>query len=129
MPYERFLSQNQMKNPHAVALGKLGGKVKSDRKTEAARKNGKKGGRPRKYLKVMAETHIDGYRNREDIVMRHKRTGKLYRILSRYDQVGQDVARPRAACQLIVSVNPRVYSQDGRTDRTFYLENLEPAHD
>jgi len=36
------------KNPHAVALGKLGGKVTSDRKTEAARKNGKKGGRPRK---------------------------------------------------------------------------------
>ena len=36
------------KNPNAVALGKLGGKRKSDAKTEAARKNGKKGGRPRK---------------------------------------------------------------------------------
>jgi len=37
-----------MKNIHAVALGKLGGKATSQRKTEAARANGKKGGRPRK---------------------------------------------------------------------------------
>jgi len=47
-----------MKNPHAVALGrkggKIGGKVKSKAKADAARKNGKKGGRPRK------DTHISG---------------------------------------------------------------------
>ena len=36
------------KNPAAVALGRLGGQVKSDRKAEAARLNGKRGGRPRK---------------------------------------------------------------------------------
>jgi hypothetical protein len=36
------------KNPHAVALGRQGGSVSSDRKAAAARKNGKKGGRPRK---------------------------------------------------------------------------------
>lgn len=36
------------KNPHAVALGRKGGKVKSDAKAKAARKNGRKGGRPRK---------------------------------------------------------------------------------
>jgi hypothetical protein len=36
------------KNPHAVALGRLGGKVKSDAKTAAVRENGKRGGRPRK---------------------------------------------------------------------------------
>jgi hypothetical protein len=36
------------KNPHAVMLGKLGGIKKSKRKTEAARKNGKKGGRPKR---------------------------------------------------------------------------------
>lgn len=36
-----------MKNPHAVALGKLGGKAKSNAKVEAARLNGRKGGRPR----------------------------------------------------------------------------------
>jgi hypothetical protein len=36
------------KNPAAVALGKLGGRVRSDAKAKAARENGKKGGRPRK---------------------------------------------------------------------------------
>lgn len=36
------------KNPHAVALGKLGGKAKSQLKQEAARANGRKGGRPKK---------------------------------------------------------------------------------
>lgn len=35
------------KNPHAVALGKLGGRVSSDRKTKAARANAKKGGWPK----------------------------------------------------------------------------------
>lgn len=53
------------KNPHAVALGRLGGKVggksTSDAKAEAARENGKKGGRPRtsflsKWEKVIKET-------------------------------------------------------------------------
>jgi len=42
----------QPKNPAAVALGRLGGlaggKVKSDAKAEAARRNGAKGGRPPK---------------------------------------------------------------------------------
>jgi len=32
----------------ASALGKLGGSVKSERKTTAVRENGKKGGRPKK---------------------------------------------------------------------------------
>jgi hypothetical protein len=40
------------KNPHAVALGrkggKIGGAVKSPAKSAAARTNGAKGGRPRK---------------------------------------------------------------------------------
>jgi hypothetical protein len=40
-----------MKNPNAVALGKLGGKVKSNAKAKAARANGKLGGRPRKQLR------------------------------------------------------------------------------
>lgn len=39
------------KNPHAVALGKRGGKAKSERKAAASRENGKKGGRPRKSPK------------------------------------------------------------------------------
>jgi hypothetical protein len=36
------------KNPAAVTLGRKGGKVKSEAKAEAARENGKRGGRPRK---------------------------------------------------------------------------------
>lgn len=39
------------KNPHAQALGRLGGSVKSPAKTAAVRENGKKGGRPRKKKK------------------------------------------------------------------------------
>lgn len=39
---------NKNKNPSAVALGSLGGKVKSKKKAEASRANGKKGGRPKK---------------------------------------------------------------------------------
>ncbi len=35
------------KNPAAVALGRRRGKVRSERKAEAARENGKKGGRPK----------------------------------------------------------------------------------
>jgi hypothetical protein len=36
------------KNPAAVALGRLGGRMTSKAKARAARANGKKGGRPRK---------------------------------------------------------------------------------
>jgi hypothetical protein len=36
------------KNKAAQAFGRLGGLVRSKKKTEAARRNGKKGGRPRK---------------------------------------------------------------------------------
>lgn len=36
------------KNPHAVALGKLGGKKSTEAKKQAARANGQKGGRPKK---------------------------------------------------------------------------------
>ena len=35
------------KNPAAVALGTLGGRVTSDAKAKAARENGKKGGYPK----------------------------------------------------------------------------------
>lgn len=37
-----------MKNKAAVELGRLGGLVASEKQREAARRNGKKGGRPRK---------------------------------------------------------------------------------
>jgi hypothetical protein len=113
------------KNPAAVALGS----IRSPKKARASRENGKKGGRPKKKENKMAETYVEGYRHREDAVMRHKKTGKLYRILKRYDQIGADLSRPRAACQLVLSVNPRAYSLDGRSDRTLFLENLEPHSD
>ncbi len=41
-----------MKNPHAAALGKLGGKAKSPAKTATARANGRKGGRPKSKVKL-----------------------------------------------------------------------------
>lgn len=37
-----------MKNPHAAALGKIGGSVRSEAKAKASRENGKLGGRPKK---------------------------------------------------------------------------------
>jgi hypothetical protein len=40
--------KKQLKNPHAVALGRLGGKAKSRVKKLAVRKNGSLGGRPKK---------------------------------------------------------------------------------
>ena len=42
------MTDQTTKNPAAVALGRLGGQVKSARKTEANRRNGKLGGRPKK---------------------------------------------------------------------------------
>jgi hypothetical protein len=39
--------QMKSKNPAAVALGKLGGHAKSNKKAAASRANGKRGGRPR----------------------------------------------------------------------------------
>lgn len=44
------------KNPHAVALGRLGGSVKSEAKARAVRENGKLGGRPRKEKKKDGKT-------------------------------------------------------------------------
>ena len=35
------------KNPHAIALGRKGGKATTPAKRRAARENGKKGGRPK----------------------------------------------------------------------------------
>ena len=48
------MTEQPSKNPAAVALGRLGGRVKSARKTEANRRNGKLGGRPRKVQSVPA---------------------------------------------------------------------------
>jgi hypothetical protein len=42
------------KNPHAVALGRLGGLVRSDAKRQANRENGRKGGLVKSRKKAMA---------------------------------------------------------------------------
>ena len=47
------------KNPHAVALGKLGGKAKTSAKVEASRFNGKKGGRPHKTAQEREDEATD----------------------------------------------------------------------
>lgn len=44
------MQRQENKNPHAVALGKLGGKRTSEAKRLAAQANGKKGGRPKKEI-------------------------------------------------------------------------------
>lgn len=43
------------KNPAAVALGKLSGKVRSAKKAAASRENGKKGGRPPKISTALTK--------------------------------------------------------------------------
>jgi hypothetical protein len=47
-----------MKNQAAIELGKLGGSVKSEKKANAVRENGKLGGRPKKssHLFIGIET-------------------------------------------------------------------------
>jgi hypothetical protein len=41
------------KNPAAVALGRLGGRIRSEAKAAAARRNGRRGGRPPKQIKPL----------------------------------------------------------------------------
>lgn len=46
------------KNPAAVALGRKGGKARTDAKADAARANGAKGGRPKKVAKRVAKALV-----------------------------------------------------------------------
>ena len=46
------------KNPHAVALGKKGGRSTSQRKANASRANGKKGGRPTTQLQKVNQARV-----------------------------------------------------------------------
>jgi hypothetical protein len=46
--------KRKRKNPHAVALGRLGGRVRSEAKRRANRKNGRKGGLAKSRKKRIA---------------------------------------------------------------------------
>lgn len=52
------MKNDSIKNPAAVALGKLGGSVKTDAKAAAARENGKKGGRPFSFTCASCGTEL-----------------------------------------------------------------------
>jgi hypothetical protein len=51
------------KNPAAVSLGRLGGRIKTAAKAEAARRNGKLGGRPRKTTKQLQLVSVSNSRS------------------------------------------------------------------
>ena len=51
---ERSHEETKTKNPHAVALGRLGGLVRSEAKRVANRKNGRKGGLVKSLKKKIA---------------------------------------------------------------------------
>jgi len=46
--------KKRQKNPHAVALGRLGGLVRSEAKKHASRENGRKGGLVKSRKKTLA---------------------------------------------------------------------------
>jgi hypothetical protein len=48
------MKKRQRKNPHAVALGRLGGLVRSEAKKSANKKNGRKGGLVKSRKKTLA---------------------------------------------------------------------------
>lgn len=48
------MKKGTRKNPHAVALGRLGGLVRSEAKQQANRENGRKGGLVKSHKKAIA---------------------------------------------------------------------------
>jgi hypothetical protein len=57
------MKNRKRKNPHAVALGRLGGLVRSEAKRRANRENGRKGGLVKSRKKVIA-ARLNGRRPR-----------------------------------------------------------------
>jgi hypothetical protein len=49
----RTVADARDENPAAVALGRLGGRIRSEAKAAAARRNGRRGGRPPKQTKPL----------------------------------------------------------------------------
>src|SRR5262249_59436487 len=58
---KRKKKPEHLKNPHAVAVGRLGGLVKSstEKQKAAARRNGRLGGRPREQVRPQEDTDGD----------------------------------------------------------------------
>jgi len=83
------------KNPHAVALGRKGGSMTSESKAEAARKNGKLGGRPR----ALSE-NVDPFGIPEPISemanLGPKLTGGLPKVIHIWHE-GEDAKGPHGA--------------------------------
>jgi hypothetical protein len=48
------VKKQRLKNPHAVALGRLGGLVRSEAKKRANQQNGRKGGLVKSHKKTLA---------------------------------------------------------------------------
>jgi hypothetical protein len=57
------MKNRKRKNPHAVALGRLGGLVRSEAKRRANRENGRKGGLVKSRKKAIA-ARLNGRRPR-----------------------------------------------------------------
>ena len=58
MTLRQWLIKTGYMNKHAAALGRLGGKAKSEAKAAASRANGRKGGRPRNKPKRNQRTAL-----------------------------------------------------------------------
>jgi hypothetical protein len=59
------MTKKRKKNPHAVALGRLGGLAKSAAKAAAVRENGKLGGRPPRTPRPQEAMHDAGANTKE----------------------------------------------------------------
>ena len=72
------------KNPHAVALGRRGGQVRSPEKTAAVRRNAKMGGRKRKFElgeRARANDHAPSdYRDRVGTITKIGPSKSEYRV-------------------------------------------------
>jgi len=74
------------KNPAAVALGKMGGSVKSAAKTKSSVANGKLGGRPRTYLHAVQELNagLGQWENKSDSPLSRDEAAKQIKQLRQW---------------------------------------------
>lgn len=72
------------KNPAAVALGRLGGSVKSDKKSKSSAANGAKGGRPKMEIIRTANAQADDSKNSKWYVLVTQEGDKI--VFNRFKQ-------------------------------------------